>query len=124
MPTRDFRKDQTELIVLGLLAEGPAYGYAISKQVAATSNGELKIGPGQLYPLLSKLEKSKLVSASWEDGAAPAKSDDSESSGRRRKWYKLTAKGKAQLAKHIEAHRRVTAVIERFIEPFAQEASA
>lgn len=113
MPLSDLKADQTELVVLSVLAEGPSYGYGIGKRVAALSEGDWKIGPGQLYPLLSKLEKAKLVKTSWEevkrDGADP------DAAGRRRKWYQLTAKGRLRLAQRVEAHRRAAAVLDRFL---------
>lgn len=112
MALSDLKTDGTELVVLSVLAQEPQYGYAISKHVAALSDGAWSIGAGQLYPLLSKLEKSKLVSASWDE--VKADPDDS-GGGRRRKWYRLTAKGKQRLQQRIEAHRKATAVLERFI---------
>jgi len=111
--TASLRAEHAELVVLSLLEEGPAYGYAISKAVAARSDGSLTLGPGQLYPLLSRLEKQGLVSTSWEDVKAPH--SDPDARGRRRKWYRLSAKGRRRLAQRIEAHRRMTAIIERFI---------
>ena len=99
---------QTELIVLAVLQTGPMYGYGIGKRVLAKSGGELKLGPGVLYPLLASLEQSKLVSASWDEGSG-------EEGGRKRKWYRLTAKGKKRLESRVRDHRAQLALIESFI---------
>jgi len=121
MGLSDLKADGTELVVLSVLAQGPQYGYAISKRVAALSDGAWSIGAGQLYPLLSKLEKAKLVSASWDEvratgsGQAEDREGGGAGPGRRRKWYRLTAKGRQRLEQRIEAHRKATAVLERFI---------
>ena len=75
-------------LVLGILAEGESYGYAISKRVTELSDGELDWADGMLYPLLHRLERLALVEASWS----------SSPSGRRRKQYRLSARGTAALA--------------------------
>ena len=122
MPLSDFRSDPAELIVLSVLAEGELYGYAISKRVAGRSEGAVKIGPGQLYPLLAKLEQHKLVNCSWE-AVRSATTEAEGGEGRKRKWYRLTAKGKRRLAQRIEDHRRTAEVIERFIGTAAGESA-
>ncbi|MEM0983093.1 MAG: PadR family transcriptional regulator [Planctomycetota bacterium] len=120
MPRSDLKSDQTELVVLSVLAAEPLYGYAIGKRVAEMSAGALKLGPSRLYPLLSKLEQSKLVTTSWEE--VKAANADAGSDGRRRKWYRLTAKGTQRLAQRIEQHRRQMSLIERFIETAGPDA--
>ena len=113
MGKRDFKTDPAELVVLAVLEDGPQYGYAITKEVAARSGGELKLGPSALYPLLARLEKEALVAADWEE----IKSDRSEAGapGRRRKWYRLTSKGRKRLEKRITAHRAYVALMDAFI---------
>ena len=107
------KPDHYELLVLSVMAEGQTYGYAISKAVSLKSGGEFSIAASQLYPLLKKLEKQGLVTASWEE--VKAEGAEPEASGRRRKWYSLSAKGHKRLTQRIEAHRRFTAIIESFI---------
>ncbi|MGV9861379.1 PadR family transcriptional regulator [Rhodococcus koreensis] len=75
-------------LVLGILAEGESYGYAILKRVNDLSGGRIQWTDGMLYPLLHRLERLGLVSASW--GASD--------SGRRRKHYTITATGREMLA--------------------------
>ena len=75
-------------LVLAILAEGHSYGYAIIKRVAELSGGHLQWTDGMLYPVLHRLERQGLVAAKWR-GAV---------SGRRRKYYRITREGRAQLA--------------------------
>jgi len=107
---KDLKQDPAELVVLSVLADGRQYGYAITKQVAARSEGEMKLTPGVLYPLLTRLEKGGLISSSWETVRA-----DADAPGRRRKWYTLTTKGRKRLEQRIHAHRAYTALIDAFL---------
>jgi DNA-binding PadR family transcriptional regulator len=75
-------------LVLAILAESDSYGYAIIKRVAELSGGHLQWTDGMLYPVLHRLERNGLVAAEW--GASET--------GRQRKYYHITAEGRAQLA--------------------------
>jgi PadR family transcriptional regulator PadR len=75
-------------LVLAILAEGSSYGYAILKRVREVSAGEVQWTDGMLYPLLHRLERLGHVVAEW--GESPE--------GRRRKYYRITDTGRAQLA--------------------------
>ena len=75
-------------LILAILAEGDSYGYAIIKRVTELSGGHLHWTDGMLYPVLHRLERQGLVAANW--GAAE--------NGRRRKYYRITKEGQAQLA--------------------------
>jgi DNA-binding PadR family transcriptional regulator len=116
------KPDHSELVVLAVLADGPSYGYAITKAVAARSDGHFKLGPSSLYPLLARLEADALVTTSWEEIKADA--SDPEADGRRRKWYRLSAKGRRRLAQHIDAYRRTQALLAAFVPPDAAGAIA
>ena len=109
----DLVKGAADLLVLSVLADAPLYGYAITKQVAAKSGGAIRLTPGVLYPLLHELEKAGLLLSSWETVQAPDNED--EEKGRKRKWYRLSAKGKKRLAQRIEAHRAYQQMIESFL---------
>ena len=76
-------------MVLSILAGGESYGYEILQQVSLLSGGQLNWSDGMLYPVLHRLEKDGLVTAQWRTAE----------SGRRRKYSRLSAKGKRQLAK-------------------------
>jgi len=90
-------------LVLGILADGESYGYAIAKQVTDLSDGQMEWTDGMLYPLLHRLERHGLIEASW--GRSPA--------GRRRKHYALTAAGRAELAERRSQWEVVAATLGR-----------
>jgi PadR family transcriptional regulator, regulatory protein PadR len=75
-------------LVLAILVEGTSYGYAILKRVRELSGGELEWTDGMLYPLLHRLERLGYIRAEW--GVSPE--------GRRRRYYRATPAGHAQLA--------------------------
>ena len=119
---RSFQRDASQLLILSVLAERSLYGYAITKEVAVRSGGELKLAAGVLYPLLARLERSGLISSSWEVIRSDRREDDADDdSGRRRKWYKLTAKGRKHLAASIKAHNAYMAMLKAFLPPTAGE---
>ncbi len=74
-------------LVLAILAEGDSYGYAILKRVNELSGGNLQWTDGMLYPVLHRLERQGHIRGKW----------DTSETGRKRKYYHLTAQGKAQL---------------------------
>ena len=76
--------------VLGILAEGESYGYAILRRINELSDGELDWTEGLLYPLLHRLERLGHVESSWQSVAGE----------RRRKYYRVTDTGLAELAEH------------------------
>ncbi|WP_159939965.1 MULTISPECIES: PadR family transcriptional regulator [unclassified Nocardiopsis] len=75
-------------LVLGILAEGDSYGYAIVKRVNELSDGRMQWTDGMLYPLLHRLERNGHVRAFWSTSEA----------GRRRKHYAITPAGLRSLA--------------------------
>lgn len=85
---KDLMAASSTPIVLAILAEGESYGYAILKRVRELSGGQLEWTDGMLYPVLHRLERLGYVEARW----AVAES------GRRRKYYRITSRGLAQLA--------------------------
>jgi DNA-binding PadR family transcriptional regulator len=88
-------------LVLAILAEGDSYGYAILKRVRELSGGHMEWTDGMLYPVLHRLERLGYIEASWE---VPE-------SGRRRKYYCLTARGRAQLAEERRQWQAVDATL-------------
>jgi len=75
-----------ELCVLGVLADGPTYGYAIAQRLADAGLGTVK--GGTLYPLLARLDADGLVQSSWHAGEG----------GPGRKYFALTAAGRRELS--------------------------
>ena len=118
-PAAELIRGTTDLLVLSVLAEGPAYGYAITKQLAAKSDGAVRLTPGVLYPLLHKLEQQGLLLSSWETVQAEGNEDGR---GRKRKWYRLAAKGRRRLDQRVAAHRAYQAIIESFLPERGRQA--
>lgn len=75
-------------IVLAILSEEDSYGYAILQRVRELSGGRMEWTDGMLYPVLHRLERLGFVEARWEVAE----------NGRRRKYYRITARGRMQLA--------------------------
>ena len=90
-------------LVLAILAEGESYGYAIIKRVGELSHGHVQWTDGMLYPVLHRLERNGLVAAKW----------GSSDSGRRRKYYRLTKEGRAQLEAERKRWQVVDATLHR-----------
>ena len=79
------RKGLLEFVILRVVASDKVYVADMLKRLSAT---EFATQEGTLYPLLSKLRREELVDYEWQESDA----------GPPRKYYKLTAKGRAQLA--------------------------
>ena len=76
--------------VLHLLESGEKYGYELVRLLERQSDGVLAMGQSTLYPMLYNLEAKGLVASRVEVAAE---------TDRPRKYYRLTEKGKRQLAR-------------------------
>jgi PadR family transcriptional regulator PadR len=92
-------KGVAPVVVLEILSRGRMYGYELSQAIEQRSGDVLTLGKGTLYPLLYNLEAKKLVKGKWEN----------TDSGRKRRYYSITGKGKAQLAKQKLELKELTA---------------
>lgn len=90
-------------IVLTILSQEDSYGYAIIQKVRAVSDDRLAWTDGMLYPVLHRLEDAGFVESRWEVTA----------SGRRRKYYRITGAGKAELQRLTEQWSVVHNALER-----------
>jgi DNA-binding PadR family transcriptional regulator len=86
-------------LVLAILEEGESYGYAILKRISELSAGELQWTDGMLYPLLHRLDRLRYVEGSW----------DEPEGGRRRRYYRITPRGREAL---VEQRRQWEVVSE------------
>ncbi|MFU8872857.1 PadR family transcriptional regulator [Micromonospora sp. SL4-19] len=86
--TKDLVAASATPMVLGILADGESYGYAILRRINQLSGGELDWTEGLLYPLLHRLERLGYVESSWQ----------AVTGERRRKYYRITTSGLAELA--------------------------
>jgi len=82
----------TSLLLLGMLARDASYGYEIVKHLNKEAEGVFLWQEGMLYPVLHKLEKGGLVRTQWQEA----------DTGRRRKYYYITAKGREALTERTK----------------------
>jgi DNA-binding PadR family transcriptional regulator len=99
--SKDLMAASSTPIVLAILAEADSYGYAIIKRVRELSAGRMEWTDGMLYPVLHRLERLGHVEARWEVAE----------SGRRRKYYRITAGGRAQLVQERSQWQAVDATL-------------
>lgn len=88
-------------LVLAILAESDSYGYAIIQRVRELSGGAIEWTDGMLYPVLHRLERLGHIEARWEVAE----------SGRKRKYYRVTAQGRDQLAEERRQWQAVDAAL-------------
>lgn len=85
---KELIKGSTVTLILNALKKEPMYGYGMIKEIENKSGGVFLFKEGTLYPILHDLEKNKFIESFW-----------SSENGRRRKYYKVTKKGLAELSK-------------------------
>jgi PadR family transcriptional regulator PadR len=74
-------KGHLDALLLSVVAEGEAHGYALIERLRERSEGDFDLPEGTVYPALHRLEEAKLLKSAWVDA------------GRRRRVYSLTDKG-------------------------------
>jgi PadR family transcriptional regulator PadR len=79
-------KGHLDSLILAVVAAGPAHGYAIIEELKLRSSGTFALPEGTVYPALHRLERAGLLASGW-----------SNASGRKRRLYKLTARGRRRL---------------------------
>ena len=96
-----------DLLILRTLLLGPAHGHAIAKAIEFNSDDVLQVEQGSLYPALHRLIKRGWIS--FEDGTSE--------NNRRAKFYRLTPKGRKQLAAETNKWDKLAAAIARILRP-------
>lgn len=85
---KELMKGSTSILILSLLLREDMYGYQITQTIRRDSGDVFDLKEGTLYPMLHSLENENAVESYWQD--APG--------GKKRKYYRITAAGKALLA--------------------------
>ena len=85
---REFLTGTVGVLILSLLAERAMYGYELVQEAERRSAQQFQLKEGTIYPALHQMERAGLLSAQWRQG----------DTGRARKYYSLTAKGRRQAA--------------------------
>ena len=94
-----------DALILKTLTRGPSHGYAVARFIEETSGETVLVEDGSLYPALYRLERRGWVEAEW--GMSEL--------GRRAKLYRLTARGREQLATELATWRKFTAGISKVL---------
>ncbi|MCG3122454.1 MAG: hypothetical protein GIKADHBN_00842 [Phycisphaerales bacterium] len=98
---RELMRGAGPLAVLKLLERGEMYGYQLVEALARRSDGVLAMGQSTLYPMLYNLESKGLVEGFWREA----------DSGRERKYYRLTDKGRKRLAEDSRQWRALATAL-------------
>src|SRR5277367_4593633 len=103
MPTEksDLLQGTLDMLILKIVALGPVHGYGISVRIRQISKEVLQVQQGSLYPALHRLEKRDWLESEW--GASD--------NGRQAKFYKLSPKGRKQLAAEQQNWNRLSEAV-------------
>lgn len=82
----DALKGHLDLLILAVLQEGPLHGYAVIERLRVRSGSAFDLPEGTVYPVLHRLAAAGQLDSDWDEG-----------SGRRRRVYRLTEKGRREL---------------------------
>jgi PadR family transcriptional regulator PadR len=96
-----------DLLILRTLIFGPQHGQGIARAIQETSDDELLIEHGALYPALQRIEARGWISAAW----------GTSENNRRARFYTLTTAGRRELARESTRWRRMAAAIGRVLGP-------
>ena len=95
-------KGTLDMLILKSLTVQSMHGYAIVRHIERLSGGVFNIEHGSLYPALERLQKNGLLVGKW--GESPT--------GRRARYYSITAAGRRKLGDKVSAFDRVLAAID------------
>lgn len=96
-----------DLLVLQTLVFGSQHGHGIATSIQRTSDDELLVDHGSLYPSLQRLERAGLISSEW----------GTSDNNRRARYYTLTRKGRQHLVTETRNWERTVRVISRVLKP-------
>jgi PadR family transcriptional regulator, regulatory protein PadR len=94
-----------DTLILKTLASGRLHGYGIAKAVEESTAAVVAVEEGSLYPALYRMERKGLIEAEW--GVSEL--------GRRAKFYRITARGRKQLAAQTAEWARFSGAISRML---------
>jgi|SRR5689334_16763519 transcriptional regulator len=100
-----------DVLILRTLMARPMHGHAIAKHIQRTSEELLQVETGSMYPALHRLEAKGWIAASWE----------LSDKGKRARYYKLTAKGRKQLAAEQSKWESFSRAMGLILHPVDQE---
>lgn len=98
-------KGHLDLLLLAVLADGPAHGYAVLAGLRDRSDGVFDLPEGTIYPALHRLEKAGLLTSTW-----------SSESGRRRRTYSISGKGRRAIGDKRQRWEEFSGAVARVLE--------
>jgi PadR family transcriptional regulator, regulatory protein PadR len=99
-----------DMLVLKTLVLGPAHGHTIAHAIAHRSEEVLQVEHGSLYPALHRLEDRGWISSFW----------GTSENNRRARYYRLTPKGRAQLAEQTSRWDEIVRAVDRILRPVGE----
>src|SRR5436305_8991601 len=99
----ELKKGSAELLILSLVEARPRHGYEISRMIETRSGGDLRFNAASLYPLLYRLEQRGWIDGRWVEKAGQ----------RRRRYYRITIRGRKTLAAQRSTWRAFVAAVNR-----------
>jgi transcriptional regulator len=95
-----------DLLILRALSRRPLHGYAVMRWIEGSTEGELGIEEGSLYPALYRLEDRGWIESDW----------GLSENNRRARYYRITAIGRAQLKTEVKEFTRFAKAVFRALE--------
>ena len=102
----DLVQGTLDLLILKTLSLEPKHGWAIGKRIQQVSKDALQVQQGSLYPALYRLERQGLIKAEWS----------ATETGRKAKFYELTAAGRRRLDAELENWARLSGAINLIVQ--------
>lgn len=107
----DLLQGTLDMLILKVVALGPVHGYGISLRIRQISKEVLQVQQGSLYPALHRLEKRGWLAGEWGESE----------SGRQARFYRLSPRGRKQLAAEESSWRRLAEAIGLILNANGQE---
>ncbi|HYK11614.1 MAG TPA: PadR family transcriptional regulator [Gemmatimonadales bacterium] len=104
-PRNELLAGTMDLLILQTLTLGRLHGYAIARHIERSSDDLLRVEQGSLYPALERLQRKGLVTSTW----------DTSPTGRRARYYTITASGRKRLGQKISAFDGLSLAIARVL---------
>ena len=102
--SKELLKGSTKMLILEMVKDENRYGYQMIKKLKEKSNNVFEFKEGTLYPILHSLEEEGLISSYWDD-----------TTGKKRKYYAITTKGKKSLKEKNEEWKIFSESVNRVI---------
>src|SRR6186997_3548964 len=103
----DMLQGALDMLILRSLVMGPAHGHTIAHAIEHRSDHVLQVEHGSLYPALHRLEDRGLVASFW----------GTSENNRRARYYRLTPRGRTQLAEQTNRWDEIVRAVNRILRP-------